>query len=103
MALFLCKVAPVAPDQPLRFVLPSGDAVAVFNVGGTIFVTDDTCTHGDASLAEGYVEGFEIECPFHMGRFDVRTGEPTAAPCTRALRVYPVTIEDGSVFVDEPA
>jgi nitrite reductase/ring-hydroxylating ferredoxin subunit len=103
MPQFLCEVSAVAPDQPLRVVLPDGHAVAVFNVEGAILVTDDTCTHGEASLAEGFVDGFEVECPFHMGRFDLRTGEPTGAPCTRPLQTYSVNITGTSVFIDDPS
>jgi nitrite reductase/ring-hydroxylating ferredoxin subunit len=102
MALFLCEVSAVEPDQPLRILLPSGHPVAVFDVGGTVFVTDDICTHGDASLAEGLVDGFEIECPYHMGRFDLRTGAATGAPCTKPLKIHPVTLRDGGIYIDDP-
>ena len=103
MALYLCDVSAVLPDQPLCLDLPSGRPVAVFSAQGMIFVTDDTCTHGDASLAEGLVDGFEIECPYHLGRFDLRTGAATAAPCIAALRTYPVTIRDGGVYIEDSA
>jgi nitrite reductase/ring-hydroxylating ferredoxin subunit len=58
-----------------------GLEVAVFNVEGVFYVTDDTCTHGPGSLSEGYLEGHRIECDFHNGAFDVRTGEVVAPPC----------------------
>jgi 3-phenylpropionate/trans-cinnamate dioxygenase ferredoxin subunit len=71
--------------------LPRGDArrvegdppIAVFHTDdGEVFAIDDTCTHQDASLADGWLEGCEIECPLHQGKFDVRTGQPTCAPAT---------------------
>ena len=54
---------------------------------------------GMAWMTDGYQEGFDIECPFHGGRFDLRSGEPTAFPCVVPLKVYPVTIEDGQVCI----
>jgi MocE subfamily Rieske [2Fe-2S] domain protein len=60
-------------------------------------LTDGLCTHTDAELSEGYLDGCEIECPKHNGRFDVRTGEAVRRPATRALRTYPVDVTDGRV------
>ena len=64
-----------------------------------MFATDNLCTHGHARLCEGFVEGFEIECPLHQGRFDLRTSLATCAPAAEALQTYPVRIEAGRVFV----
>ena len=63
------------------------------------FATDDTCTHGNASMAEGDIDGSEVYCPFHMGAFDIRTGEATVAPCSVPLKTYEVVIEDGYLFI----
>jgi nitrite reductase/ring-hydroxylating ferredoxin subunit len=63
-------------------------------------VTQDLCTHGPGSLAEGYVDGNDIECPFHQGKFDIRTGRPSAAPCSEPLRIWTVHIIDGQVCID---
>ncbi len=95
----LCAAAAVEPESPLCVRLSSGVAVAVFKVGDAFFAIDDLCTHGRASLSEGYLEGFEIECPYHQGRFDIRTGMPTAAPCSVPLRVHPITIDDGQIYI----
>ena len=97
----LCELAALESGLPCQVVLPSGHQLAVFFVGGEVFVTDDVCTHGEASLAEGLVEGYEVECPYHQGRFDIRTGAATAAPCTSPLRTYPVLVREGSVFLDD--
>ena len=67
--------------------------IAIYLVDGAVFATDNRCTHGDAFLCEGFVEGHEIECPRHQGRFDIRTGEATGAPATVALATYPVRLE----------
>lgn len=74
--------------------------VALYRVEDEYFATSVLCTHGQASLADGYLEGFTIECPLHQGSFDVRTGQPTGAPCTVPVRAFPVKIEDGIILVD---
>jgi nitrite reductase/ring-hydroxylating ferredoxin subunit len=83
----------------LRAEVDGMPPLAVYDVAGEYFVTDDTCTHGKASLAEGYLEGDEIECPWHGGRFCVRTGKATCLPSSEALQTYAVEIEDGEIFV----
>jgi anthranilate 1,2-dioxygenase ferredoxin subunit len=74
--------------------------LAVFNVGGTIYVTDDQCTHGPGSLSEGYIDGHTVECNFHNGAFDLRTGEVTAPPCMLPVRTYKVIIKGEDVLIE---
>ena len=74
--------------------------VAVYNIGGEFYVTDNECTHGAASLAEGILDGDVIECCLHFGAFNVKTGEAVQAPCFTALRTYKVVVQDGQVMVD---
>lgn len=76
-----------------------GRRVALYDVGGTVYATDDQCSHGYASLSEGYLDGHLIECPLHQGLFDVRDGSPAGAPCTVAVRAYPVRVEGGVILV----
>jgi nitrite reductase/ring-hydroxylating ferredoxin subunit len=95
----LCAAADVDEDQPLR-VERDGYAYAVFKKGDAYFVTADQCTHGPGNLSEGAVIGDEIECPFHQGRFDLRTGVPTAPPCFEPIRVFTVRLLDGAVAID---
>jgi len=76
-----------------------GQPIAVYWVDGQFFATTDQCSHGQASLSEGYLEGPVIECPLHQGQFDVRTGEPLRAPCTVAIRCYPVRAIEGAIHV----
>jgi nitrite reductase/ring-hydroxylating ferredoxin subunit len=95
----LCTATEVGTDTPLR-VVSGNDAYAVFNVDGLFYVTQDQCTHGPGSLAEGFLVGSEIECPFHQGRFDVCTGLATQAPCTVALRTWTVQMIDGQICID---
>jgi phenylpropionate dioxygenase-like ring-hydroxylating dioxygenase large terminal subunit len=63
-------------------------------------VTDDTCTHGQASLSDGFVVGDEIECPWHSGRFCIRDGRATGAAGGRADPVYPTRVVDGAVCIE---
>ena len=67
---------------------------------GAFYALDDTCTHGQVSLSEGDVEGCEIECWAHGGRFDVRTGAPTELPALSPVKAYPVRIDGEQVLVD---
>jgi len=87
------------PADDVIGILVAGRDIALYNAGGEIFATDNICTHGHARLCEGFLEGHEIECPLHQGRFDVRTGQPSCAPVTEAIRSYPVRIEGGRVFL----
>jgi nitrite reductase/ring-hydroxylating ferredoxin subunit len=96
----LCKIADVPADAGLRVCLEGQSPVAVFRSGDEFFVTNDTCTHGNASLAEGELVDEEIVCPFHLGSFNVRTGEPMAAPCVIPLRTYRVEVRGDTLFAD---
>ena len=76
-----------------------GRSIALFSIEGQAYATDNHCTHGNALLCDGFIEGHEVECPFHQGRVDVRTGSPTCAPVTEALKTYPIKVEGGQVFL----
>ncbi|RZL95586.1 MAG: non-heme iron oxygenase ferredoxin subunit [Variovorax sp.] len=93
--------APVddVPADDVIGMVVSGKDLALYSVEGEIFATDNICTHGHARLCEGFLEGHEIECPLHQGKFDVRNGKPTCAPVTEAIRSYPVKIEGGRVWL----
>lgn len=88
------------PEDDVLGVETAGKDVALYNVDGQVYATDNICTHGHARLCDGFLEGFEIECPLHQGKFDIRDGRPTCQPVTEAVRTYPVKIENGRVFVD---
>ena len=95
----LCAASDIAEDAPRRVEI-DGFGYAVFKLGGEYIVTADQCTHGPGQLSEGTVMGEEIECPFHMGRFNLRTGEPAYPPCTEAIRVWRVALVDGKLCID---
>jgi 3-phenylpropionate/trans-cinnamate dioxygenase ferredoxin subunit len=80
--------------------LPLRPPVSVFHTDeGELYAIDDTCTHQDASLADGWLEGCEVECPLHAALFDLRTGEPDGMLARDPVRTHRVVVSDGSVFV----
>ena len=87
------------PADDVIGVAVDGRDIAVYAVGEEVYATDNLCTHGHARLCDGFLEGHEIECPLHQGKFDVRTGQATCAPPTEAVRSYPVKIEGGRVWL----
>ncbi|MFZ3290251.1 MAG: non-heme iron oxygenase ferredoxin subunit [Telluria sp.] len=97
--LELCPSSEVSGNGALK-VEKDGMSLAVFNLDGEFFVTDDLCTHGPGSLSEGYIEGDVIECDFHNGAFNIRTGEVVTPPCMIPLRTYLVHTVDGKVYID---
>lgn len=72
--------------------------VALYKVEDEFYATALMCTHGQASLADGYLDGYQIECPLHQGLFDIRTGAPTSAPCTEAVRCFPVRLNGAGLL-----
>ena len=95
----VCPVSAVPEGQTLR-VEVKGLTLAVYNVEGKLYVTDDACTHGPGSLSEGFLEGDVIECNFHQGRFNVRTGEVVGPPCMIPIKTYRTIVQDGQLFVE---
>ena len=77
-----------------------GKSICVTRIGNEVFAIDDTCTHAEASLSEGEVSGFKIECWLHGAEFDLRTGEAITLPATISLVTYPVKIEANSITVE---
>ena len=76
-----------------------GHDIALFRIGEAVYAIANLCTHGQARLCDGFVEGHEIECPLHQGRFDLRSGQPTCEPASEAVKTYPVRIAGGRVSV----
>ena len=98
----LCGTADVSPGNALK--VETGDlTLAVFNLDGEFYVTDDLCTHGPGSLSESDVDGEIVECNFHGGAFHIPTGRVEAPPCMVPLRTYAVQVVDGKVCIEPPA
>ena len=92
------RVSEVSPGQ-IKLVRVDDENVAIFNVGGTFFATQEACTHQGGPLSEGALEGNCITCPIHGSRFDVTTGAVVQGPATNPLRTYRVELSDGIASV----
>ena len=88
------------PEGGTLLVAVAGEPVCLYNIDGTIYATHDICSHEEASLAEGFVDGDCIECPLHQALFHIPTGKARSAPATEDIRVYPVDVRDDDVLVD---
>lgn len=82
--------------------LPTTPPIAIFHVDGAFYALNDTCTHGQSSLADGYVEGSQIECAWHFAKFDIRTGAVLTPPATAPLCTYKARVEGDDVMVEIP-
>lgn len=89
----------LAPGKPMR-IEKDGKSICVTKIGDQVFAVDDTCTHSDASLSEGDIADFKIECWLHGAEFDLRTGEALTLPATQPLATYAVKIDGNSVTVE---
>jgi naphthalene 1,2-dioxygenase ferredoxin component len=87
------------PEDDVMGVEVGGLDIALYSVEGEVYATSNTCTHGQARLCDGFLDGHEIECPLHQGKFDVRSGKAMCAPLTEDIRTYPVKIEGGRVYL----
>ena len=96
--MIVCDVAEVPPGTAKR-VIADDREIAIYNVGSELFATDDICSHEDASLSDGELDGYVVECPLHGARFDVRTGKPLSLPAVMPVETFPVRIADGKVEV----
>lgn len=87
------------PEGDVIGVNVAGKDIALYEVEGEVYATDNICTHGAARMSDGFLEGREIECPLHQGRFDVCTGKAMCAPLTEDIKTYPVKIENMRVML----
>lgn len=96
------KVAQTNEIEPgqARIVGVKGKKIALFNVEGQFFAIDNTCSHKGGPLAEGEVSGHEVTCPWHHGRFDVRTGEVVGPPPQRAVTRYGVRVTGTDIEIE---
>jgi len=86
------------PGECARFELPDGDELAVYNVDGEYYATENFCPHKGAPLSEGVMCGHVVECGWHGWQFDVRTGE--CLTVRETIKTYPLKIEDGAVVIE---
>lgn len=97
--LEICPLADLPPGDTRRVDI--SPPIAVFHTEDEeVFAIDDTCSHQDASLADGWVEGCEVECPLHASKFDLRTGAVDCPPAKLPVRTHTVVIENGIIYVE---
>ncbi|CAB4885379.1 unannotated protein [freshwater metagenome] len=88
------------PGKPVR-IEKDGEAICVARIGDEVFAIDDTCSHSDASLAEGDITDFKIECWLHGAEFDLRTGEALTPPAVMPVKKYSVRVDGDSVTIEK--
>lgn len=88
------------PEDDVVGIVVAGREIALYRAEGAVFATDNICTHGHARLSDGFLEGREIECPLHQGKFDICSGRALCAPLTEDIRIYPVKVEKERVLLN---
>jgi 3-phenylpropionate/trans-cinnamate dioxygenase ferredoxin subunit len=98
------KVATVDELPPGERIVVDADYefIAIFNAGGTLYAINDTCSHAEASLSEGDLDGHEITCPLHGARFDIRTGDVLSFPAVAGVDTYEVKTEGDDIYLRLP-
>ncbi|HYX87628.1 MAG TPA: non-heme iron oxygenase ferredoxin subunit [Gaiellales bacterium] len=87
------------PEGGVKIVQSGSLFLGVYRIEGELYALEDRCSHDDGPLCEGEREGFEVICPRHGARFDIRTGKVLALPATEDVDAFPVVVRDGEVFV----
>jgi 3-phenylpropionate/trans-cinnamate dioxygenase ferredoxin component len=96
----VASFAGLEPDTALRVVVDGIPIALVKDASGAVHAIGDTCTHGDISLAEGFVEDETLECWAHGSRFSLANGKPLTLPAYEPVPVFRVTIDGDAVLVD---
>jgi 3-phenylpropionate/trans-cinnamate dioxygenase ferredoxin subunit len=87
------------PSGERVFIEVGGRQIVLVNLGGEYYAFGDVCTHDDSPLGDGDIEGYEIICPRHGARFDVRNGKALCLPAIRDIPSYPVRVVEGTIQV----
>jgi nitrite reductase/ring-hydroxylating ferredoxin subunit len=96
----VCELSQLEEGEIFHAEIAGAGNFAIYMVKDQVYATDNTCSHGAASLSEdGYLEDFKVTCSWHDGAFDIRTGEPLALPCMEPIKSYPVVVKDDAVHV----
>jgi 3-phenylpropionate/trans-cinnamate dioxygenase ferredoxin subunit len=96
----ICALDELEPNQAVKVDIDGVSIALVKDSAGAVFAIGDTCTHGDISLSEGFVEGETLECWAHGSQFSLRTGKPLTLPAYEPVPVYQVELIDGDVYID---
>ncbi len=79
-----------------------GEPIALFSIAGDYYAIADVCSHDDGPVAEGALDGFEIECPRHGAHFDLRSGKALTLPAVVDIPAYPVRVRNGEIQIGLP-
>jgi len=99
-AVKVCKLEDITVATALKVTIDGVPIALVKDSAGDLHAIGDTCSHGEISLAEGFVEDNTLECWAHGSKFDLGTGKPLNFPAFEPVPVYTVTVTDGDVFID---
>ena len=99
-AVRICAVDELEINQAVKVEIDGIPIAVVRDAAGDVFAIGDTCTHGDISLSEGFVEGDALECWAHGSQFSLKTGKPLNLPAYEPVPVYQVEITNGDVYID---
>ncbi len=95
-----CALSDLVQDEARRVELDGVAIAVVLDASGEVHAIGDTCTHGDISLADGFVDGDTLECWAHGSAFSLRTGKPHNLPAYEPVPVFAVTIDGDDVLID---
>lgn len=103
-----CEFVAVASVNDIKngerlFVQIDSDSIVIFNIAGQFFAIADVCSHDDGPVGEGDLEGYEVICPRHGAKFDVRSGKVLSLPAIVDIPAYPVKVEEGEILIGLPS
>ncbi len=96
----VARLSDLPLGEVLTVTLPGDPAITIFHTDEGLFAIDDTCTHQDASLADGWVEDCTVECPLHESCFDLRTGAVSGTPAKQPVRVHGVGVDGDQIWLE---
>lgn len=96
----VCSLDELSPSSAKKVVVDGTAVAVVMDSAGVVHALGDTCTHGEISLSEGFVEDDAVECWAHGSKFELATGKPRNFPAYEPVPVYAVTVDNGDVLVD---
>jgi 3-phenylpropionate/trans-cinnamate dioxygenase ferredoxin subunit len=97
----VCAVSDLSVSSAKKVVVDGTAIAVVMDSAGDVHAIGDTCTHGDISLSEGFVEDDTLECWAHGSKFELTTGKPLTLPAYEPVPVFTVEILDGDVYIGE--
>ncbi len=95
----LGSMSEIFDTRSCRSMMVEGVQIGLFLVDGEVYAIDDICSHGNAKLSEGDLDGFEVECPLHAGLFDIRSGKALTAPVVRDVRSHGIRRDGEIIFI----